>query len=247
MHTATLITQQSNTARIIECDQKTFGDTDKALLETKRQKSHPFPPAEKKFVHAYQLELDCFDEFTSRFIRGKARQLIGVAGLTESDCPDLIQEFAFELIKRRKKFDPGRAPWAAFVVVVCENCVANILDRRRAEMRSPSRDAGSLNRPVRDDMSRKTDIGNTIAESQQELRTGQRRRPREEMSEMSQDVAHALNYLSPLEREACKRLMEANCKSSVARDLGISQGALYDLLERIRKRFEKMGLREYLK
>ena len=189
--------------------------------------------------------LDCFDEFTSRFIRGKVRKLIGTAGFTESDRPDLIQEFALDLIERRKKFNPKTANWEAFVVVVCENRFATILEHRRAAMRFCSREAGSLNRPVKHGTERGIDIGDTIADSQQELRTGRRRRPHEEASDLARDVAYVLDHLTPHFREVCER-MKHDSKASVARDLCMSQGAFYNLLERIRTRFEKAGLRDYL-
>ncbi len=190
-------------------------------------------------------DLDCFDEFTSRFIRGKVRQLIGVAGFTESDRPDLIQEFALDLIQRRRKFNPQTANWEAFVVVVCENRFATILEHRRAGMRSRSREAGSLNRAVKNGTGRRIDIGDTIADSQQELRTGQRRRPHEEASDLARDVADMLEQLPPQLRDICER-MKHESKASVARNLGMSQGAFYDALARIRSRFEKAGMRDYL-
>lgn len=190
-------------------------------------------------------DLDCFDEFTSRFIRGKVRQLIGVAGFTESDRPDLIQEFALDLIQRRRKFNPQSANWEAFVVVVCENRFATILEHRRAGMRSRSREAGSLNRPVKNGMGRRIDIGDTIADSHQELRTGQRRRPHEEASGLARDVADMLEQLPSQLRDICER-MKHESKASVARDLGMSHGAFYDVLARIRSRFERAGMRDYL-
>jgi len=51
--------------------------------------------------------------------------------------------------------------------------------------------------------------------------------------------------LLPRLRDICERL-KRDSKSSVARELGMSQGAFYNLLEQIRQRFEQAGLREYL-
>lgn len=189
--------------------------------------------------------LGCFDEFTSRFIRGKVRQLIGRAGLTEADRPDLIQEFALDLIERSKKFDPGTGSWEAFVVVVCENRFATILEHRRAEKRSRSREAGSLNRPGKHTDGSRGDCGDTVADGQHELRTGQRRRPHEEASDLAGDVAHMLDQLPSRLRDICER-MKRDSKASVARELGMSQGAFYDVLARIRSRFEKARMRDYL-
>lgn len=190
--------------------------------------------------------LDCFDEFTARFILSKVRRLIGRAGLTTSDRADLIQEFALDLLQRRVHFDPGTASWEAFVVVVCENRYASILQHRLARMRSHHREGASLNGPVGKSGSKRADIGSTLADNQQNLRTGQRRRPAEEASDLRQDVASLLDGLPPRLREICERL-KGSSKASVARELGMSQGAFYQLLEIIRGRFEKAGLRDYLK
>lgn len=191
-------------------------------------------------------DLSCFDEFTSRFIRAKVRQLLGRAGFTESDRPGLTQQFAADIIKRRKDFNPKTASWEAFVVVVCENCFATILEHRRAEMRSHKREDGSLNRPIRDGEGNRTEFGATISEAQPGRRTGRYPRPHEEAFDLVKDVASVLEQLPPRPREICERLKAGEPKSSIARDLGMSQGAFYGLLKRILARFEKASLRDYL-
>ena len=189
--------------------------------------------------------LENFDDFTSRFIRSKVQKLIGRAGFTESDRPDLIQKFAFDLIQRRKNFDPNTATWEAFVVVVCENCYATILEHRNAEMRSHQREAGSLNRPIKDADGNRTDFGSTTPDSQQARRTGQHRRSAEETWDLAQDVADVLDKMPPTMRKVCEIAMHES-KAAAARELGISQGALYEILGRILTRFENAGLRDYL-
>ena len=190
--------------------------------------------------------LDCFDEFAAKFIRSKVRQLIGRAGLTESDRPDLIQEFALDLLQRRKSFNPEAASWEAFVVVVCENRYATILKHRQAEMRSHKREAGSLNRPIKDAEDKRTEVGATIPDSQQARRTGQHRPPLEEARDLAQDVAEMLDEMPPTMRKLCEILMR-DSKAVAARELRLSQGGLYELIGRIRTRFETAGLRDYLR
>ncbi len=189
--------------------------------------------------------LDCFDAFTARFIRGKVRQLIGRAGFKESDRPDLLQEFAIDLIQRRAHFDPEAANWEAFVVVVCENRCATILEHHQAEMRSHEREGGSLNSPTKAPEGKRTDDGATIPESQQGLRTGQYHRPHEDVSGLAQDVAHVLKQLPPRLRELCDRLKQDSV-SDVARETGVSRTELYRRIDRIRQRFEEAGIRGYL-
>lgn len=188
-----------------------------------------------------KLNLDCFDEFTSRFIRAKVRQLIGRAGIRECEREDLIQDFVLDLIQRSESFDPSTATWQAFVVVVCENKCAAVLAHRKAAMRSRDREAGSLNHTG----GKRADIGSTLADSQQEIRTGQRRRPHAEASELVQDVANVLDQLPPLLRDLCERLKHGSI-SEVARELKTSPKTLYRRIAQLRQRFERADLRDYL-
>lgn len=105
--------------------------------------------------------------------------------------------------------------------------------------------AGSLNRAVKHGTGRRIDLGDTIADSQQKLRTGQRRRPHKKASNLARDVAEMLKQLPPHLRDISER-MRHESKASVARELGMTQGAFYDVLARIRSRFEKAGMRDYL-
>ena len=192
-----------------------------------------------------RLTLDCFDAFTARFIRAKARKLIGRAGFRESDREDLIQEFALDLLKRRKHFDPRVATWEAFVVVVCENCLVTILAHRLAAMRSPNREDGSLNCPLPGATGTCTEAGAIVPESQHCLRTCQRHLTDEAAFGVVHDVAHVLEQLPRQQRELCQRLMESSV-SEVARETGVSRTELYRRIGHILQRFERAGLRAYL-
>lgn len=191
--------------------------------------------------------LDCFDEFTARFIRSKVRKLIGRAGLTESDRQDLVQEFAEDVLRRRQKFDADTGTWEGFVVVVCQNRYATILERCRAKKRSHECEDGSLNRSIWDADGNRTDLGDTLPDTQQELRTGQRRRALHEAWELSQDLTDLLRSLPPLAREVCKLLIRGRSKAAVARELGISKGTMRQIVSHVLKRFENTDLRDYVK
>ena len=149
------------------------------------------------------------------------------------------------MICRRKSFNPNTATWEAFVVVVCENCYATILEHRNAEKRSCTREAGSLNRPVKDADGNQTDFGATIPDTQQSRRTGQYRRPAEEASDLVNDIAELLDQMPPRMRKVCKLVM-CGTKTSPSRELSMSQWALYEMFDRILSRFEKADLRDYL-
>lgn len=189
--------------------------------------------------------LDCFDEFTAQLIRAKARRLIGRAGFTESDRHDLVQELSLNLLRRMERFDPDLASWHKFVVIVCENCCATILEHRAAQKRNPSREGGSLNRPIADPDGGVCDFGTTIPESQHGYRCGRSRRTHEEDSDIAQDIADTLCRLSPHLREICER-MKHRSAAQVARDMGVPTKHLDARKKIIRQRFESANLNEYL-
>ncbi len=187
-----------------------------------------------------------FDAFTVRFIHSKVRRLVGRAGFTAADHEDLFQRFALDLLRRRAKFDPEIGTWEAFVVVVCENCLATILQHRRAEMRSIEHEAGSLHRRVQDGEGNYTELGDTLPDTQPGRRTGCYRRSAEETVDVVEDVRRVTAGLPQPLRDICRRLQAGETKSGIARRLGISQGAFYGLLRQIAEHFERAGLREYL-
>lgn len=189
--------------------------------------------------------LDCFCDFTARFICAKARRLIGRAGFRQSDLEDLIQELVLDLWKRREHFDPQKGSWEAFVVVVCENGTASILAHRQAALRSPKHEYGSLNCSVSDANGRCTEADVDVVESQHCIRTCQRFVTHEEASEVELDVSRALDQLDPQSQELCKRLMVSSI-SDVARETGVSRQNIYRQIATIRQHFESAGLRVYI-
>ncbi|KAA5541893.1 sigma-70 family RNA polymerase sigma factor [Roseiconus nitratireducens] len=189
--------------------------------------------------------LDCFDAFTARLIQAKARQLIGRAGLTESDRADLVQEFSLNLLRRLDRFDPHLGSWQKFVVIVCENYCATILEHRAAQKRSPAREAGSLNRQVSDADGIACEAGSLLPESQYGRRCGRYPCTHIEQSDLIQDIADTLDGLSPQLRQICNRLKREST-AQVARDMGVPVKRLYARKKAIRERFERANLKEYL-
>ena len=190
--------------------------------------------------------LDEFGVFAFRFICKKVDLLVRRYGFPRSEREALMQDFACNLQARRAKFDPAIATWEAFVVVVCENHFATLLEHRSAEMRSRDRESGSLNDQIRDAEGRWTELGATISETQRSRHTGRIYRSNEEQWELQQDVANVLANMPPRMRKVCEMIMTGP-KTAAAGELKISQWALYEMLERILVRFEKAGLRDYLK
>jgi RNA polymerase sigma-70 factor (ECF subfamily) len=182
--------------------------------------------------------LDCF-------IGSKVNKLIGRYGFTESDREDLIQDFVLNLLERAKNFDPTVASWEAFVVVTGQNHYSTIAEHRTAQIRARDREAGSLNATPRG--GKRADIGSTMAESQQDLRAGRRTRSREDAFGLVHDIARMEAQLPPRIRELFRMIKDGVSKRAAARALGISQGEFYEIRRRYRVRFEKEGMRDYLR
>lgn len=184
-------------------------------------------------------------KFAAQLIRRKARELAARSGFSPSDRDDIEQELRLILLRRLDKFDPSVAHYNAFVTTVIERYSATILEHRCAESRSHRRYGGSLNQLVDDGDGNKIEMGATLPEDQQCVRTGARFRSGEELHDLATDVAQLIADLPPEVADICERL-KRDTISVVARDLGMPRSTLRDLLKGVRSRFECCGMREYL-
>ena len=80
-------------------------------------------------------QYDGIDEYAVSYIKYKAHQLIGHAGFTESDLPDIEQELTLELLSRAPRFNPHRAAWPTFAATVVDNAALNLIERQTAQKR----------------------------------------------------------------------------------------------------------------
>jgi RNA polymerase sigma-70 factor (ECF subfamily) len=191
--------------------------------------------------------LQTFGEFAFRFMCKKVNVLIQRHGFPKSERLDLLQEFACNLLAREANFDPAVASWEAFVVVVCENHAATLLEHRRAKKRTRKREDGSLNRRIKDSEGRWTEMGATLCACQHAVSIGRHQRSHEEEFGLVEDMARVLEDMPPRMRNLCEEMRSGKSKAAAAREEKVSQGSLYEYRDRILARFEKAGLRGYLK
>lgn len=184
------------------------------------------------------------DDFTVRIIRRKARQLVGRAGFTRSDVDDIEQELVMKVLKNRAAFDPAQACWHAFVATIVERHTATLLRDKRMEKRDFTR-ATSLDVLVVDPIEGLTQMASTIGQRELDARLGLKTRPEQEIAELIQDMKAVLDSLPPAWRQVCERL-QTESVSQVSRDLGIARTTLSYLLRRLRRRFERSQIREYV-
>lgn len=183
--------------------------------------------------------------YAEKMIRIKARQLIGKAGFTRTDCEDLAQEMRLDLWRRLAKFDAKKARLSTFVCRVVEHKVASIIEARKAKLRDYRRQQCSLNDSPKIADSKPADRGDMLDQDATLLRTGGANRPADERIDLSDDIRTVLAGLPPELRGLCRRLMERT-PTAVERETGIPRGTLYESIEVLRRRFEKARLKEYL-
>jgi RNA polymerase sigma-70 factor (ECF subfamily) len=188
---------------------------------------------------------DGVDDYAIRLIKFKARQLVGKAGYTESDRPDLEQEMMLDLLRRLPKYDPARAMRTTFIATVVEHCVARLIESRRAEMRDHRREAGSLDERIEGKHGTSVAVGQTIDQESYWRRRHGLVRSQADRTDLGVDLEAALAELPPELREVCEELAVWRI-FEVAKRTGISRPAVYDAIKKLRARLEDAGLKDYL-
>ena len=190
--------------------------------------------------------LDVFGEFAFRLISKKIRRVGEPIRIQLGSARRPLPRLRAQSCARSAKFDPDVGNWEAFVLVVCENHFANILEHRMAAMRSHRREAGSLNRPIRDDEGGLRDRADLLGETCHDRRTGHRSRSGQDRYEMSEDVTGTVDGLTSLQGQICGALSRGCSVSAIARSLKISRSEVSKEIAAIRSQFERAGLRDYL-
>lgn len=194
--------------------------------------------------HNGTTHLPPIDEFTTRLIRRKARQLVGRAGFTRSDVDDIEQELVLKLLRHRGAFNPAQSHWYAFVTTVIERHVATILRDKRMEKRTSTR-LTSLQIIVEDPINGPSQLAATIGRRELDNRLGLDTRPEWDSLELTQDTAAVLADLPTEWRDICERLKRLSI-SAVAREMGVPRTTLCYQLRPLRKRFQQADLGDYL-
>ena len=191
---------------------------------------------------------DGIDEFAIRLIKKRARQLIGSAGFTASDVPDLEQELAMDLLTRLPKFQEGRAHRKSFIAVAIKHKAATLVEGQKAAKRDYRKVAFSLDQVFTDEDGKKSDgydrlDGEKLADPYD---GGALPQAETEKSALWIDLDRVLQKLSPDLRRLCKLLSDLPV-SEVARMTGLSRDTIYRRIKTLRETFESEGLREFFK
>jgi RNA polymerase sigma-70 factor (ECF subfamily) len=185
-----------------------------------------------------------FDRFTRGIIRRKIKQLIGRAGFTKQDREDLEQELYARVLQSLPHFNPDQAHRNKFITTVVERYVANILRNKQAVKRDHRR-ISSLNVMIEITDEGPTELAQTIGERELDARLFRRRRSEEELAQLALDLADVIATL-PASWRTLLELRKTQTMPEIANEMGVPRTTLNEWMRRIRQRFEKAGMKDYL-
>lgn len=185
-----------------------------------------------------------FDRFTLGIIRRKVKQLITRAGFRPQDREDLEQELFARVLQSLPSFDPGQAHRNRFITAVVERFVANILRDKLAGKRDYRRIC-SLNVSFDVTYEGSIELADTISRREVGARLGGDPRTDEELAHLACDIADVIRKL-PGELQDLAERLKTESVSEIARSMGVPRTTLNESVHRLRRRFERAGLKDYL-
>lgn len=181
------------------------------------------------------LNFELTQGFAARYIRRKARRLIGHTSLRLHDRDDIEQELSAAVWQAAPLFDPSVGEWASVVATVVERSAAQLLARRRREKRRPENTTDSLDVQVRDADGFEVPLASQIGRDHQAAITGNDALEEHERTELRLDLETLLAQL-PEEDRALFLELANHSQIEVARRRGLARRTIRDLLERARGR-----------
>jgi len=185
-------------------------------------------------------QYDGIDEYAVSYIKYKAHQLIGHAGFTESDLPDIEQELTLELLSRAPRFNPHRAAWPTFAATVVDNAALNLIERQTAQKR------GGRHRTISIEDFPGNDGGENIKLEDHLLKKDRAIRSFSEQKDLEIDLARVFEGLS----YGLKKLylnLQTDSISNIARDYGVSRWVIYQKVKNLQSIFKKEKLDDYVR
>jgi RNA polymerase sigma-70 factor, ECF subfamily len=190
-------------------------------------------------------ENDGVNSYLAKLVRIKARSLIGKPGFVPADVPDIEQELTLDALNRLPRFDPERAKLETFITRIVDHCIATLIESRRAGIRDPGLEEGSIDE-------RRVDAEGQVGETAPVLETLRflekhmaLTRADEKRKDLEIDMPKALAKLPPDQRRLCGDL-KAETISEISARTGVPRATLYDRLRRVRLHLEREGLKAYL-
>jgi RNA polymerase sigma-70 factor (ECF subfamily) len=184
------------------------------------------------------------DRFVRGLIRRKAQQVAARAQLSPDERSDIEHDLLLRVLQAWHTFDPEKGHPYKYATTVVERHVANLLRYLESVKRAGCRKC-SLHVLVYSHEEPPTELANLISADEHAERLGRPRRSQQEQAELAMDIETAILNLPKSLVELARRL-QSQTISEVSRETGIPRTTLNAQRDRIRKRFEDLGLRDYL-
>lgn len=176
-------------------------------------------------------------------IRAKARQLVRGVGFRRGDHDDLVQELTLRLLQRVKAYDPARASFYCFALVILDRAGNTLIESRAAACRDSSSTA-SLQTIVPDPDDAFVPLAALVSSDERSNRTGRFTDSEADARDLSLDVRSALATFPADLRRLARRLVTAS-RAEIRRRTGESETRQRDQFVRLRDALERAGLRTY--
>jgi len=173
-------------------------------------------------------------------IRTKAGQLTRANGFRRGDRDDLEQELTLRLLERLKAYDPKKASFYCFALVVLDRSASTIIEARTAACRDTSTTL-SLQMPDPTAEGDLTPLSQLVGPADRSNRVGRWTLPEDELREVVFDVRSVLESLPPDLRRMARDLATAK-RSEIIRRSGEATSRVRDRFHRLRAAFVQAGL-----
>ena len=177
-------------------------------------------------------------------IRAKARQLVRGIGFGRCDREDLVQELTLRLLQRVKAYDPAKASFYCFALVVLDRVGKTLIEAREAACRDSSSTI-SLQTIVSDPEDDFVPMAALVSTDERSNRTGRFTDSEIDACDLSLNVQSALATLPAKLRRLARRLVTAS-RAEIRRQTGESETRQHEQFVRLRAALEHAGLRIYL-
>lgn len=188
---------------------------------------------------------ESINQYASRLISRKAREVAGRYGFSRSDTEDLEQEFWLDVFQRLSSYDPRRSRLDTFVTRLVTHRIVNIKESQEAAKRDYRLCRTSLDEDVEDGEGGHIPRSTLFDEAECFRRLGWSYGPSEEGRDLKIDLAAATDSLPHDLREIRERL-KVQTVSEISVVMRIPRSSVYRKIEQICRIFEAKGLDEYL-
>lgn len=183
-------------------------------------------------------------KFEFGIAKRKARELVGVAGFTKQDVPDLEQELLAMEWQSLQSFDPSLGHQKALVTAVVERGAVTLLRIAKTKKRFTGSQR-SLESVVDACSESQAELGDGVTDEDANRRRGLMQRSSEATTDLKLDIEALLESLPPDIQLLAEQLKEKSI-AEIARESSVPRTTLNDSVRRLEQRFRSAGIDGYL-